>query len=198
MLTFIVDDNPDDRLIILHQLRGELAHATAVEIGTAEELDAAFAHHRPSLVITDLALGWGTGIDVLQRTKSQHPACPVIMFTGAGDEQAAVEAMKMGLDDYVVKDPRRLSRLRQAIRDIADRGGRSAQAQTPAASPDYPPGGELLRRVRDQVQDVAQSLAGASGLSGGAQDERIGLITAKISDVLEELDAAMAQPHPET
>ncbi len=121
MLVFVVDDNPDDRLLIVHQLKAVFPSATAREIGDAEQLENAFSHEHPSLVITDLALGWTTGLDVLARVKATYSDGPVIMFTGAGDEQVVVEAMKAGLDDYVVKSPRRLQRLRTSISSAVEK-----------------------------------------------------------------------------
>ena len=133
MLVFVIDDNPDDRALVLHQLKTALPDATAREIGDAEQLEEAFPHERPSLVITDLALGWTTGLDVLRRVKALHPGCPVIMFTGAGDEQVAVEAMKAGLDDYVVKNPKRLVRLQASIREVVENAARKTSVQQSAA-----------------------------------------------------------------
>ena len=124
MVVFVVDDNPDDRALVVHQLKAALPEAVAREIGDAEELEDAFSREQPSCVITDLALGWTTGLDVLRRAKAQYPDCPVIMFTGAGDEDAAVEAMKAGADDYVVKSPKRLARLQASIREAVENASR--------------------------------------------------------------------------
>src|SRR5215213_91312 len=129
MLVFVIDDNPDDRALVLHQLKAALPTATAREIGEAEQLETALLQESPSLVITDLALGWTSGLDVLRRVKALNPRCPVIMFTGAGDEQAAVEAMKAGADDYVIKSPKRLARLRTAIHDVVENAARKTPVQ---------------------------------------------------------------------
>jgi two-component sensor histidine kinase len=117
MLVLIVDDNPDDRALVLHELRAARPEAWALEIADAAGLDAALAGQEPpALVVTDYELRWTTGLEVLARVKALHPDCPVIMFTGSGDETVAVEAMKAGLDDYVVKSPRQLPRLGASIR----------------------------------------------------------------------------------
>jgi PAS domain S-box-containing protein len=52
------------------------------------------------IVISDHSLGDGTAIDVLKSAKT----CPVIVVTGAGDEETAVNAWKAGAYDYLVKD----------------------------------------------------------------------------------------------
>src|SRR5664279_2360455 len=56
--------------------------------------------HRPSLVLTDYRLPDGNGGDLVAMAKD---SCPVIMMTSQGNEQVAVDAMKAGVHDYVVK-----------------------------------------------------------------------------------------------
>ena len=56
------------------------------------------------LVLTDLALGQGpTGMDVLRAARETQPEAAVVMITAHGTEKIAVEAMKLGADDYVPK-----------------------------------------------------------------------------------------------
>ncbi len=66
-------------------------------------------------MITDYHLRWNDGLNVLRAIKSHDPDRPVIMFTGTGTQEIAVEAMKMGLDDYVIKAPQHFVRLRGAV-----------------------------------------------------------------------------------
>jgi DNA-binding NtrC family response regulator len=61
---------------------------------------------RPHLVITDLNLGAGGGVqgmDVLRAVKARSPETAVVMITAFGSEKIAVEAMKLGATDYVPK-----------------------------------------------------------------------------------------------
>ena len=56
------------------------------------------------LVLTDLALGEGpSGMDVLRAVRQEQPETPVVMITAHGNEKIAVEAMKLGAEDYVPK-----------------------------------------------------------------------------------------------
>src|SRR4051794_21192726 len=170
MQVFVIDDNPDDRALVLHQLKAALPEATAREIGDAEQLEDAFSHERPGLVITDLALGWTSGLDILRRGKALDPRCPVILFTGAGDEQAAVEALKAGADDYVVKSPKRLARLRTAIRDVVD----AAARKPPARQPD-PPSTEVVdqnERSPELYARVDHELSGVIDLLRDSADHQ--------------------------
>jgi PAS domain S-box-containing protein len=61
-------------------------------------------------------LRWTDGLVVLRTLKDKWPDLPIIMFTGTGSEEIAVEAMKAGLDDYVLKSPRHYARLSSAAK----------------------------------------------------------------------------------
>ncbi len=188
MLVFVIDDNPDDRALVLHQLKAALPHATAREIGDAEQLEVAFANERPSLVITDLALGWTTGLDVLRRVKALHPGCPVIMFTGAGDEQVAVEAMKAGLDDYVVKSPKRLARLRASIREVVENAARKTSVQQSAAQMlGTADGRQLSPEVYARVHNELSSVVGL--LRNSAQQQADPTIASQFAEAADRLAA---------
>jgi len=55
------------------------------------------------LVITDLVMPMGDGIAVLKQAKSLYPDIGVIILTGHGGVSSAVEALKLGADDYLLK-----------------------------------------------------------------------------------------------
>src|ERR1051326_1555984 len=123
-----VDDNPDDCFLALRLLNREFPNPDATLVHTPRELDQALAAGPYDLVITDYHLGWGDGVAILRAVKARYPACPVIMFTGTGSEEVAVEAMKAGLDDYVIKTPKHAIRLPAAIRSALERAAVSRQA----------------------------------------------------------------------
>jgi PAS domain S-box-containing protein len=107
----LVDDNPDDRLLALRALQKEIPDLKATEVTSQEQLDRALEQGAFDLVITDYQLRWSDGLKVLREVKRLWPSVPVVMFTGTGSEEIAVEAMKSGLDDYVIKSPRHFARL---------------------------------------------------------------------------------------
>lgn len=84
----IVDDNPDDRALLLRELRKEEPEAIISEVRNAEELQLRLDTIRYDLVITDYQLKWSTGIDVLKRVKLLNPHCSVIMFTATGGKKS--------------------------------------------------------------------------------------------------------------
>ena len=111
----LIDDNPDDRALTIRELKKEF------EIQVEEIIDAeGFAHALEKgtfdIVITDYQLRWSNGLEILGKIRSRYPDCIVIMFTATGDEEIAVEAMKKGLDDYVLKSPKHFKRLPVAVK----------------------------------------------------------------------------------
>jgi len=117
----MVDDNAVDRARIREQVEKGLG---AVEISEAAEA-ADFARRLKAggfdLVLVDYLMPWTTGIEVVQAVKARWPDVPVLMVTGSGNEEIAIQAIKAGLDDYILKSPRHLARLAASIHSALDR-----------------------------------------------------------------------------
>lgn len=100
----LIDDNPNDRFLAARELKLKFAHGiTFDEITNEEDLEQALLTGNFDLAVTDNKLLWIDGLTVVRKIKDKYPNCPVIMFTDSGTEEIAVEAMKAGLDDYVLK-----------------------------------------------------------------------------------------------
>jgi PAS domain S-box-containing protein len=113
----LIDDNPDDRSLVARELRKEFPYLEIEEVHDSAGVERILAAAAEvDLVITDYQLGWTTGNVIVKDLKERCPDCPVLMFTGTGNEEAAVEAMKLGVEDYVLKSPRQYSRVAVAAR----------------------------------------------------------------------------------
>ena len=115
MRFLIVDDEPDDRKLAIKYLKEEFPDAEFIEIFTQKQFYDAIQQEF-DVVITDYHLHWTNGIKILMEVRTRKPFVPVIMLTGTGTEEVAVEAMKRGLDDYVIKTPQRFIRLPAAVK----------------------------------------------------------------------------------
>ena len=71
------------------------------------------------LVLTDLKLPGMNGLEFLQTAKQQNPALPIVVMTAFGSVETAVEAMKAGASDYVLK-PFSLSEMRMVVHKELD------------------------------------------------------------------------------
>jgi signal transduction histidine kinase len=77
----------------------------AVELaGDGDEGLARYTVGAYAAVIVDQTMPGPSGLEVIRSMSDQGPLPPTIMVTGTGDEQIAVEAMKLGVSDYLVKD----------------------------------------------------------------------------------------------
>ncbi len=113
MRFLVIDDNPEDRELVVRKLRPGFAGAEFVEVICAAEFDEALAHKAFTCVLTDYQLHWSDGLQVLQRVKERARHVPVIMVTESGSEELAVLGLHAGLSDYVLK--RHLDRLPSAV-----------------------------------------------------------------------------------
>ena len=98
----IVEDDRDHIALILQAFRqdpGQFRIDTAATLKKAREV---IAHECPDLIIADWNLPDGRGIDIICR-EDGRVTTPLIVMTGYGDERLAVEIMKSGAVDYIVK-----------------------------------------------------------------------------------------------
>jgi signal transduction histidine kinase len=117
----LIDDNPHDRDLVTRALSQHFGSVSIVLARDAHELERAIIDGEFDAAIIDHELRWASGIEVLRRIKDARPECPVLMFTGSGSTEVAVEAMKAGLDDYVTKTPKHYARLPYALESSLER-----------------------------------------------------------------------------
>jgi DNA-binding NtrC family response regulator len=116
----IVDDEDSFRLSIEMALKMSNKFSVrscgsgeaAIELLQSEQFDA---------ILLDNKMEDMTGLEVLQWIHDHEIQTPTIMITAAGSEAVAVEAMKLGVYDYLRKDQLDIDRLRLAIRSVCER-----------------------------------------------------------------------------
>lgn len=98
-----IDDSESDQQLYRRALRAT-GHVLSTAL-TAEDGLTKISEVRPDVILLDYMLPDLDGLTVLKRLTRQSAVYPpIVMLTGAGDETVAVEAMKAGAADYLVKD----------------------------------------------------------------------------------------------
>ena len=95
----------DDDKIIRVPLRDDLKDAgyEAADVASAEEAWAALEQGPYDVVVSDIRMPGMDGIAFLEKVKAAHPETAVIMMTGYGTVENAVQAMKLGAYEYITK-----------------------------------------------------------------------------------------------
>lgn len=120
----LVDDNPADRFAVRRALERDDAQTWVLEaVSSAEDaLVRIAAEPLLDVALVDFHLPGMTGLDLLRELRARG-GCPLpamVMLTGSGNERVAVEAMKAGAQDYLVKGGYSAERLRRSLRAAVD------------------------------------------------------------------------------
>ena len=115
----VVDDDPDLRLALCKALTAE-SYLITEAASSAQAAQAATAREpRFDLILLDLGLPDGDGLDLCAALRRQGVSVPIILLTGRGDERDVVRGLDAGANDYVIKPfrvPELLARLRAQLR----------------------------------------------------------------------------------
>ncbi|MBO9154043.1 sigma-54-dependent transcriptional regulator [Chitinophaga sp. GCM10012297] len=130
-MILIIDDDIAVRTSLLLLLRQEGYEAASA--GNPAEALASVQATRPGLVLLDLNFSLGTsgqeGMDVLRRIKQFDNTIPVILITGWGSIELAVQGMKLGANDFITK-PWSNDNILQSVKTLLDLQGKKATQQT--------------------------------------------------------------------
>jgi len=151
----VVDDEADIRELVRDILSEEGYEVEAA--ANAAEARAACAKHVPDLVLLDIWMPDTDGISLLREWQhTQSMTAPVVMMSGHGTVETAVEATQLGAIDYVEK-PLSLAKLLRTVQRAIDEGKRRKHAARSLVPPLLAPIGRsrLMRDLREQVKQLA-------------------------------------------
>jgi len=114
----VVDDERNIRTLVARVLAPDQIEVQGA--GTGSEGIQMADEMSPDLVLLDLRLPDMDGMDVLRTLKNRHPGVAVIIITGFGQIQSAVEAIKVGATDYIEKPFEHLEKLKLAVSRALD------------------------------------------------------------------------------
>ena len=124
----LVEDRPEDAELAVRELgRAELECETQ-RVDTAPAFRRALTDFTPDIVLADYTVPGFGGMAALEILQHEHPAIPLIIVTGSLDEETAVECIKAGAADYVLKT--NLVRLPSAVRSALALAASKARARS--------------------------------------------------------------------
>ena len=109
----LVEDSPPDVALIKRILRSAGREMSVVQVDTREAFETELNRQPPDLILSDYALPTFDGGRALEIAKQIAPQVPFIFVTGTLGEEVAIEMLKQGATDYVLKN--RLTRLAPAV-----------------------------------------------------------------------------------
>jgi len=168
----IVDDDPSMRYSLTRMLGGEGFQVVVAKNG-AEALDL-FFKEEPDLVIMDIKMPGQSGLNVLRQIKEQDPKALIILMTAFGTTETAIEAMKFGAFDYILK-PFDIPQMRSMVERALGVSRMMKKLVSFSEGPDAGVGGQAIvgaspamQQIYKMIGQVAQSdvtvlLQGESG-----------------------------------
>ena len=188
----LVEDNPADRMF-MNTCLNEGAHPMALDVAVRlDEASSRLQAQRYELVIADLNLPDGAGMDTFYRVKELAADAAIVVMTGVDDARLASQAIQAGAQDYLVKGDMKPQRVRQCLSNALSRHDKLHQGSKAAI--------EAVRKNSNQGIDIAEivrakaviphfqplvsikrrSIVGFEGLSRGWDRRRQSLIPAPL------------------
>jgi len=110
-----IDDNLHDRLLVRDALLREHSEYEVFEADNRQAFEKYLSESQFDLILSDFNILGFDGLQVLKVVKKKTPETPVIIVTGTGSEEIAIEAIKMGASDYIIKSPNHLRGIAHTI-----------------------------------------------------------------------------------
>ena len=118
-LIFVVEDNSVYNKLIVNHLRTHKRIQTESFLSSEECLKS--IHLKPDIIIQDYLLDGMNGLDMLLLTKKKYPSIDFIFLSGQDSIEIAINCMKFGAYDYIVKDQYALIKLSDRINKVLAR-----------------------------------------------------------------------------
>ena len=143
----IVEDLAADAELALRAIADTGVTIRSVRVDNAEDLRRQLRDLKPHVVLSDFSMPGMTGLDALRIVREQCPDIPFIFVSGTIGEERAIDAIKDGATDYVLKEhmARLPSVVERALKETRERRARQAAEQE-------------LRETRERLESILTSL----------------------------------------
>jgi two-component system sensor histidine kinase EvgS len=148
-----IEDLPSDVDLAVLELRKEKLKFEYTTVCTRVDLIKALKKFKPDLIISDYMMPSFNGLQALKEVKEFNPEIPFILFTGSVNEETAVECIKAGAKDYVIKE--HMTRLPFAVKEVFEQ--QRIQSEKRAAE-------LLLKENKEKLQSIFSAAPVGIGL----------------------------------
>src|SRR6267143_4791638 len=161
----ILEDRDSDADLVEWELRKAEILFTARRVARKEQFLEEIVSQTPDIILSDYSLPQFSGIEALRLVKAQDCAAPFILVTGSQTEEVAVQCMREGAADYILKSS--LTRLPSAVLTALKRSETEKQRVEAL---------EALRQSQEELRQ-AQKLEAIGQLAGGIAHDFNNLLT---------------------
>jgi two-component system nitrogen regulation response regulator GlnG len=167
---WIVDDDQSIRFVLEKALAREELPVRSFSSG--RDVLSALATDEPQVLVSDIRMPGGSGIELLQKIKASHPGLPVIIMTAYSDLDSAVSAFQGGAFDYLPKPfdvPKAVELIRRALEEsLREEVSDTAATQVPEILGQAPAMQDVFRAIGRLSQSVVTVLI--TGESGSGKE----------------------------
>ena len=156
-----LEDDPDYSNLVKGMLETDGLGVEILRVDNLADFSAALANNTFDVILADYRLPTCTGLQALQTARQSCPDAPFLLLSGAIGEQAAIESLKCGATDYVLKNwPERLvPAVRRALQQAGERVQRKrAESERKQAEDALRQREEYFRALAEQAMDVTAVL----------------------------------------
>ncbi len=151
ILILLVEDNIDHVILTKESLKQSEVNFKVDAVTNLDECLEKLEQNSYDAILLDYSLPKGDGLALLDKINEKHYHTPVIMVTGQGDETIAVEAMKKGASDYVVKSKDYLVTLPLTIQRVIEKDQKQKYSFNSIIG-ESPP----MRSLKEYIQKIIQ------------------------------------------
>ncbi len=101
---FVVEDDASTRAMLIDKINRSKHHDVVGAVGSLADARRALEEQHPDVLLVDLQLPDGSGIDLISEQTSRDPALPILVISIFGDEERVVNAIGAGAQGYLLKD----------------------------------------------------------------------------------------------